>query len=223
MSAYSIKDYRNPLQYPAREGINAWRWEFLRRNPEYQRLYEAHKDCVTPPSEVSSFGVRNLYDPRFDDAYQGFLAPSHILELPNFAWVEKWKLVPGYTTERGMHMLLRALTELQLQGDTLAVINRALPLEPQLDAIRESVAQKNKQENNRPPLGNDRRGEWTFYLRVLDGFADGASYDELAAALYPGSENAYPDFSGRKRVKKALERAVFLSQTFGTKSFVLEK
>lgn len=223
MSAYPIKDYRDPLQYQAWEGINAWRWEFLRRHPEYQKLYETHKDCVVPPSQVSSFGVRSLYDPRFDDAYQGFLPTAQIVELPTFAWVEKWKLVPGYTVERGMHMLLRTLTELQFQGDTLAVINTALPLEPQLEAIRESVARKNKQENNQPPLRNDRRGEWVFYLRVLDGLAGGASFDEVAATLYPGSENSYPDFSGRKRVKKAQERAVFLYQTFATKKFVLEK
>lgn len=223
MSAYPIKDFRDATSYPVWEGISAWRWEFLRRNPEYQSLFEAHKDDEIPPSKCWDFGVRALYNPMHDRAFIGLVPPGFIIELPNFEWVEKWKKDPDYSAERALQIVLGTLTRLQFHGDALATINCALPIEPQLDTIRESVAQKNRRDNRAPPLRNDRRGEWPFYLRILDGLAAGATHDEIAAALYPDRDNSYPDFAGRKRVKKAAERATFLSQTFAVKGFTPEK
>lgn len=223
MSAYPIKDFRKPEQYPAHQCLNAWRWEFLRRNAEYQKLYLAHKGDAIPPSSVFDFGIRSLYDPMFDDAHRGFLPPAGIIGLPTFETVEKWKKVPGYTAERALNSILRTLTELQSGGDTLVVINRALPIEFQIEAIREGVAMRSDLDSESPSLKNDRRNEWPFYLRILDAIASGVEFDGIASAIYPGTDNSYPDFAGRKRVKKASERARYLVEVFAARRFAPEK
>lgn len=220
--AYPIKDFRDAAQYPAHSGLNAWRWEFLRRNPEYQAFYEKHKDDERPPY-CGEYGIRSLYDPLFDRAYEGFLPPSGLMELPTFETVRKWEKVPGYTAERALESILSTLTEFQFLGDTIAVINRALPIEPQLAAIRESVEMRNALDGQTPAILRDRRAEWPSYLRILDGLAEGATFDEVAAVLYPETDNSYPDFAGRKRVSKATERARFLCGTFAVKKFAPEK
>jgi len=220
---YPIKDYQDASQYPARKSVNAWRWEFLRRNPEYQAFHAEHKDCDPRKFTVWQFGLRSLYDPIFDDAYQGMLPPASIIQLPTFEDVEKWEHVSGYTAERGVFMLLRNLTELQYQGDTLVTINRALPIEPQLDAIRESVARKNELDGVNPAFKRDQSAKWPLYLRVLDGKAANASDDEIAAAVYPDADNVYPDYPGRKVTKAAAKQARYLSEIFATKSFSPEK
>lgn len=222
MTAYPIKDFRDHSQYPLRNGLNAWRWEFLRRNVEYQALYQAHKADVVPPAAVHDFGIRSLFDPMDDNAYRGFLEPAGIIGLPTFETVEKWKKVPGYTAERALHSILKTLTEFQRTGQTLVMIDRALPIEPQLEAIREQISTRAELDQEKPPLRNDRRGEWPSYLRILDAMASGADTNEIAATIYPGTDNYYPDFAGRKRVKKAAERAKFLAATFAARKFASE-
>jgi len=223
MSAYPIKDFRDAAQYPNHQGLNAWRWEFLRRNEEYQALYQAHKDDIHPPTAVWNFGIRSLYDSGFDNAYRGFLPLAGIVGLPTFEDVDKWKKKPWYTAERALHSILGTLAELQYCGGTIITIDRALPLEPQLDEIREQVAIKNELDNEKPPLGNLRLSEWPAYLRVMDARAAGADFDEIAAVIYPKTDNTYPDHAGRKRAIKADERARFLVETFASGKFTPEK
>lgn len=44
---YPIKDYFVDEQYDFSESLERWRWEFIRRNPEYQAFYEKHKTTHT--------------------------------------------------------------------------------------------------------------------------------------------------------------------------------
>jgi hypothetical protein len=120
-------------------------------------------------------------------------------------------------------MILRTLTELQYQGDTLVTINRALPIEPQLDAIREAVAIRNELDGVRPAFERDQRAKWPQYLRIIDGKAAGNSDDEIAAVIYPDTDNGYPDFPGRKRVKAAAKQATYLARVFASGQFAPEK
>ncbi|MCK7597785.1 DUF2285 domain-containing protein [Microbulbifer sp. CAU 1566] len=226
MKAYPIKNFRDPSAYPSWKGINAWRWEFLRRNPEYQAFFDANKTKFkTDPSNVSCwrFGVRSLHDPAHDEAYQGMLPPSRVVGLPTFDDLERWEKVPGYTPEMGLTIILRILTELQYQGDTLAVIDRSLPVKPQLTAIGEAVELRNSADGVSPAFQRQTSTKWPEYLRVLDGKAAGASDDEIAAVLYPDKENNYPDYPVRKRVEKAAAQGIYLSKVFATKGFSPEK
>ena len=223
MNAYPIKDFRDAAQYPNHKGLNAWRWEFLRRNADYQTLYQAHKDDIQPPPAVWDFGVRALHDPMLDNAYRELRPLAGIVRLPTFEDVEKFEKVHWYTAERALAMILETLTGLQHCGGTLVTIDRTLPIEPQLDAIRKQVTLTNKVDNEKPPLGNLRLSEWPAYLRIMDARAVGASFDEIAAVIYPETDNSYPDQAGRKRVIKADERAKFLAETFACRKFTPEK
>lgn len=214
----AIKDFRRVDDYPNWQGLSAWRWEFLRRDPEYQQFFAQHKDDVRGPY-CGMFGIRSLHDPAFDRAFEVFNDGASLIELPTFEWVKKWEQVSGYTDERGLKMILKTLTELQSRGSALVAIDRSLPLEMQLEQIREAVALRNERGAQIPPMKNDRRNEWPSYLRVLDGIAAQATHDDIAAAVYPDTENIYPDFAGRKRVKAAAKRAAILCRAFGRKDF----
>lgn len=52
-----------------------------------------------------------------------------------------------------------------------------------------------------------RFDKYRTYLQMLDGEEAGASHDEMAAELFPGTPNDYPGYAGRDKVKKALARA----------------
>ena len=87
---YPIKDFRDPRQYPEPgAGNRMLRWEFLRRNPEYQAYFAAH--CTERATHErflelrSRFGIRSLADPRID-CYPTFsyLGPG-IVNLPTSA------------------------------------------------------------------------------------------------------------------------------------------
>ncbi len=219
---FPIKEYTDSTQYPERNSTNAWRWEYLRRNPKYQQFYELHKHEDVRSLDLRQFGINCLYDPMSDDAYTTMLPPAGLISLPTFDDLAVWEKVPGFTAELGLHMIFRTLTELQHRGDCLAFINRALPVKPQFEEIEAQINQRNDLDGLRLQQKRVRTGEWSAYLRILDGYAANASLDDIARVIYPDTLNEYPDYAGTRAVKAAYARAIALSKIFATKSYLTE-
>jgi hypothetical protein len=50
MSVYPIHDFRDESKYPLWTGVTAWRWEFLRRNMDYQVTFAIDGQIGPPPA-----------------------------------------------------------------------------------------------------------------------------------------------------------------------------
>ncbi len=62
---YAIADFRDESKYPARPTLKRWRWEFLRRNAEYQAFFDLHGVGGYVPG-CERFGMMQLLNPRDD-------------------------------------------------------------------------------------------------------------------------------------------------------------
>ena len=220
--AYPIKDFRDAGEYPEHLDISAWRWEFLRRSSDYQDFYEAHKDQFPPPY-TGQFGILGLYDPRYDRSHEAFSDGGHLVGLPTFEDVRRWQESPDYTHERALYSVLSGISRFQTDSMSLAVLDRALPLDLQLEALKRNIELRCEIDGTVPVLKTNRRQEWPIYLRILDAIAEGLEAKEIAPLLYPGQEDLYPDFKVRKKILLSLKRAEHLCKTFARKAFDTEK
>jgi hypothetical protein len=61
---YPLRDWRDPEQYPQGKDLDArgWAWEFLRRNPEYQRLWDLFDSLpdYLPCDDGSGFSTNKI-------------------------------------------------------------------------------------------------------------------------------------------------------------------
>jgi hypothetical protein len=213
---YPIKEFRNAAMFPHAdaEGV-AWRWEFLRRHPDYQLFYERHAGRELTRTEraqlLEQFGAERLDDPMLDansvsaPARSGTVVP--LVTERNVGGIEGVG-DPG-TTTRPERMAFS--------------INRTLPLEPQFEKIRRAVERANAAERMSTSVGNANRSAWPDYLRVLDAKAAEATNDEIAAVIYPGAPNEYPEYIGRDRARKAAKQAMNLLHDFAVSRFKSEE
>jgi hypothetical protein len=57
-----------------------------------------------------------------------------------------------------------------------------------------------------------RADKFLHYLRVLDGYADGASFEQIGAEIFPDLSDIYPDYQRRNRARNTLKQAVALTR-----------
>lgn len=215
---YPIKNYLIDEQYDFSESLERWRWEFIRRNPEYQSFYEKHKNYSHPRewSDVWKFGLRGLPDPKNDMGLALISTQIGFIELPSYRRYAEDKKRDWYTDERYLHGLLQSLTRFQSNHMQLAVLDLSIPLDLQVKKIKEDLKSKQEYEEISMVIKNYRFSDWKEYLRILDANYSGLDESQIAEQLYPGVENIYPDYSGKKRIIKALQRADYLIKNFAT-------
>lgn len=216
MTAYAINDFRDAAKYPTRSTLKAWRWEFLRRNAEYQAFFAEHNVGGYVPG-CERFGVTQLVDPRDDldsaneeSAAVVTLAPG-IVTLPTHASIDQRRraLRVRFSSELALQNVLDFTSEIQSGTNVVAVLDRALPIEDQLAAIRRTIERMNADERVEPIFQRPHVDKWPSYLRILDGRAQGATFSEIAGALHPGESEA------QDKTRKAFDAAIRLTQTFG--------
>ena len=71
---YPIRDWTRPDEYPKADALplTGWAWEFLRRNPDYQRLWDLFGPAgwPSPCRGSSSRSTANARDPRPSFAFR---------------------------------------------------------------------------------------------------------------------------------------------------------
>lgn len=207
----SSADWRSPTAYEALDTVpsRALAWEYLRRNPDYARDF-ARADALPPMSADAialTWGLRfrgrselaRHATPVFWSAREA-TEVLILVELPlGFAATSAAQL-PKPSAERladdGHHFLIRdppaqlLLPDDQNSDTSLGVV---LPLDDSLpDRIAAAMAFWRRMRG----LGGtasmsptpQRRTRLILGLRALDGRAEGASYREIASALF-GPEN----------------------------------
>ncbi|MCP0916752.1 hypothetical protein MUB05_09120 [Acinetobacter indicus] len=215
---YPIKDYFVDEQYDFSESLERWRWEFIRRNPEYQAFYEKHKNYSHPSewSDVWKFGLRGLPDPKNDMGLSVLSTRVGFIELPTYRQYKKEIKKDWYTHERYLHGLLRSLTEFQSKHMQLAVIDLSIPIDLQIKKLKEDIKFREEYDEINMVIKNYRFSDWKEYLKILDAKYSGLDESQIAEQLYPEVENIYPDYSGKKRIIKALQRSEYLINNFAT-------
>jgi hypothetical protein len=195
-------------EYPSKTAATRieWAWQFLRRNPEYQRAWEQHIRPDYDPSELSEpvdHGRRRrrvgrlrveentIFEKHFrigtypppapsePTAKLGFIAISYAVKSKR--WKEK--IAPE-------------------DDQVLVVFDLNQSIEGQLADASHVLKSFQGRRQFRARVGSYRR-----YLRLLDAKAVGASNADIAKVLYPEIENIYPGYEGSRRVRKDLKIA----------------
>jgi hypothetical protein len=236
-TAYAIKDFRDASQYPRSKRLSSWRWEYLRRNPAYQSYFETHKSGLetdTPTHSgrelLSRFGIRSLYDPRQDEYPPGAfytMTGGAVIRAEEISRIAAGNLqLAKRAVESGISAVALLFDHIMRErdryphGTVLVVIDTTLPLEPQFAVAQKTIEEHLSNDARVPALRNHRIAEWRGYLRVLDARAAGEAVDDIAAIVYPETDNSYEDdYKGRKRVENAYRRGTRLAATFGVRGF----
>ena len=226
--ASPIHDFRESDLYPKHASLPAWRWEFLRRNGDYQAAFAHHGNTQPPHSDCLRFGLRTWPDParEWQQVMSAFRMIAGVTELPTLETLERWMQRDDFDPLVTLHSLLETFTEWRATGMRVALIDVALPIGDQVDKIESMLSQRTVAvgETVVPKLDRARMGTWRDYVRVLDGYAAGFDPAQIAAALYPWQPNDHASgHAASKKVRIAYNRALELCEGFGIPRVLLEK
>lgn len=227
---YSIKNWKKRDEYlretpclsfvePTKYDLNFWKWEFLRRNSQYQELCASYEKYENDKSEVivgklKDFGLIFYTNPMIDSGYQNLPTLCNIHKLPDFEQNNNYKKeYKNYTDEIALHSLLMQIEQVQQKGGVFISIDLNLPLEIQFDKIKKIIKNERLISINQT-IKHVRPKEWLSYLRILDAYADGIEIDTISSIIYSDKSNEYPDYLGRDSVRKAYYKAKKLVDSF---------
>ena len=194
-----VPRWRDADAYPSPTTDHQWRWEFLRRRPDYRRAWVDHFDEVqarfdlihaecglgpdvprdfyrsvgTSLREVCKpFGVRNI------------AAPWLAEQLPL-----NWSPTFGSSIERPTeHARIQSLVERGKEREAEGIMHLAFdltrPFDEQIDRVR-----KHFESHQADRLGavikpaRQHKRNWAQYLRAIDARDQGATYEDLFIEL----------------------------------------
>jgi hypothetical protein len=181
-----LTDYPDPKAALGTSSSHRWRWEFQRRDPDYQHDW-AERTERPEGFWRERYGLTEPIDPASPRArFAGLVywvqprgAGDRRLEITQAAGTA---LIQVDLTRPLMQQFRSA--EFTLQPWT---VDEADLMEPQVEAGFLVI-------NNRRYKGFQwRPKDWLRYLRLLDAGASGASKDEVVGVLYPHLTNEYPE------------------------------
>ena len=208
-------------------------WEYLRRNPEYRRLWQRHRR--RPQYEAHRWCLRLLEDPTRDarDAHPDwFPDPSSVVQVypdadptTDALLFQLWR-IPGrkhlthdgkrlvLTTQLVDRMLRMAISPALEDGMAYAYAVRAgCQLRERWRAIEADLAMLDAASAHRSAITMDRPGRTAMLhmrtLQALDGTLAGASQRGVAEVLFGISavaERWYDDSDLRAQVRRLIRR-----------------
>jgi hypothetical protein len=192
-----LPDWRNASPYPdlKNTGGQQWAWEFLRRNPEYQRL-RARLKPQSKPAKILGFKVKfhimtmDLTPP-----------PSPSENEPKDLIFEKPFILYRGPSKSGPIPLDWAIEQNQL----IALFNLSWPISPQVAHLKKALVQAAKESHQRAKFRRTVR-HYQNYLRVLDAKLAHARNKEIAGVLY----SKLSDDSALQRVRDDFDAATRL-------------
>ncbi len=220
-------DWRDPDAYRFTQDLNGaqWAWEFMRRNPEYQKdwgwfitTWQAlENDYGAPPDRDFSRWKR---DPRAwrDDKELLDIEPGapHLDSTPLMieCWMgAKWgfarfPLDPELDSASLSSPPLWRQSEPEVIEQHTEVVNDhllalafdlSLPLKAQLETARVHLASEQHRRLTNGQIQMQSIASccvwWTLLLRLLDGSSQDAGQDDIRATLFRGTADALTEFS----------------------------
>lgn len=182
-------------------GLRDWRWEFLRRNPQYLADWEKQ---IAPFYDIADHSLGDGDDADFRRTYD-LLFPAHpSLEGP-MTWGKDVLAGWPFWTECGER---KHKATFELEHFTLALLfDLTRDIDHQVDRI--APALKRMQSDlvrsgkiSKPRASKNHRSLYPIYLRALDAESAGASLADMAAVLFPNHRG-----DARHAARDALARA----------------
>jgi hypothetical protein len=222
-----LPDWRNPNQYP---GANTprleWAWQFLRRNPEYQKLWEkaVFLKVVYNPASVDANlqrakkenGVRHFNENQISSSQAAFVQRFGLVSPPADPAMPAAKLqFSGQFirfAEKATSAPYRVSANLD-DGQVLLWFDLNWPIEPQLKNAKRLLSAKLPNQNIVTFRFHSKA--CSRFLRLLDAKQAGTSTAEMARILYPhltkkDPHEKYPIDAGKRQVRFDLKRAELL-------------
>jgi hypothetical protein len=203
-----LPDWRDASAYPGPATLlYDWAWEFLRRNPEYQRRW-----CEWNAPRAEGERRRRIRLSVFKQEF-GVLLPREpqSTEAPTFEWdIGVVERPPRSRLPDDQEFFAR----ISLQpGQAAVVFDLRLQLNKQLAGAEEwlkghAKLRKGLGELEEFPLETPRVREFPGYLRLLDADAAGVTNKKvMASVIYPELEKHVLARAGYEKVRYGLYRA----------------
>ena len=225
----SLPNWMDEKTYPTPEGINDtfWRWEFLRRRPDYRedwdryypQTYTYDVACANDPNYPTRFRKKVFppEHPGFKARMPNSLEKYHLSGLPNPAIAKPWVLSfdsnygriyfgQGPDWLAGGEEVSLCLSEWQVA----AVFDLKKPLPAQIDKVKSDLMEWQTHQFGRNLERRKCRDEWPQYLRVLDAVDQGIPFREIGKILM----HIQDEQAAEARVAQVYKQACQLSLHF---------
>jgi Family of unknown function (DUF6499) len=194
-----IPDWRETTGYPQlREtSMSDWRWEFLRRNPQYRHDYQRPDTSLEDESRCRYFervyAMVTPQDPRVSAAeYIKSYWARHQHDVLCFPIYHFDKFI-GTNSLSTMYANAQEIERIMHQAsfhDLFFRVDPLKPLEPQFKAITEISRMSQRSLLRKSPRPRRSKKKWLLYLRVLDARECEATYIEIARVCLPHQDEA---------------------------------
>ena len=181
----NVPNWRTGEGYPdASASLDRWDYEFLLRGPKREKLPKPYFDHRGLSEEdKKQFG--------YDSPFSFLRGPLTVQPQPEKAGSARSVMYFDNWNPNRQHCFLFLLDE---------------EIEPQI-AKAKSYLTLLQQHIYGPAKARKRTTNYREYLRVLDAVAEGATHEEIARTVFPGTANTYPDYGATKKVRNGLRAA----------------
>jgi len=185
-----LPDWKDVTKYPHSKKGRVWAWEFLRRNPQYQQLWD--KYAALPPGPLYTgnsahafMDICQRFERQFGVSHSA--PPSMPFTHPDF----KWR--PRFAAQSPRHWIMQPDDDIDMEGahldhqaEVLMKFDLRLQLSPQLTGAKAILNKEAKRLKKAGLLGGQPRAKfekYQTYLRLLDAKSSGASSKEIAKEI----------------------------------------
>jgi Proteobacterial transcriptional regulator-like domain len=193
-------DWKSRDNYPDPQNTSSsqWAWEFLRRNPEYQLLWEK----LIKPIYKSPRSANRLRPPILEFERQFHITDTFVQLPPSPAA----KQAPTLYFDAPFILCRGASNAGPIRFDWSIGLNEMIvlfdmtrPIKPQLERVKMALVTASKDQENRNSEFHRHTRSYRKYLRLLDAEIAGATWSQIAKELYPHLSDAYPNRPGRRQ------------------------
>jgi len=191
---YPISNWEELKNYPTLKNtsMDQWAWEFLRRNPDYQKAWDFKNNKGLSSGE--EFGIRFLCDP-----------------LDNNPYIPKTKYSPFLQFLMGSWNMLSVGATIDSKGPmnpyvVSATFDIRRPIQPQIASAQRIL--KNYQKLKGIKFGNKRKEHFIEYLRILDSRAAGIKPKRIKEVLFNSKKYSSEKFDVESTFKDRNKRAL---------------
>jgi hypothetical protein len=211
------------FNYLNRLPIYCYLWEFIRRNKEYQKLFESFQKRLKRMEQLelnvyeqmhdkqlkkilkvcSHFKIKFPLDPskKSNEFYRSTLKDNLIYRkgvrfITSFNHIDRFVLAQEALKESGPN-----------KQDLLIAINTLVPIHRILAGVKSIVKEYHTNPGERITQRRRIREEWKDFIIAYDLKKGGLSIEEIAKLLFPEENNGYPDYRGNKKVSRYIKEA----------------
>lgn len=238
-NTWNVPDWRNPDEYPKPEDLShtLWRWEFLRRHPDYREDWKTHAEASyqwqveqaskeTPIRHVPTlddpvFRANVLYlGDRIEDDPQLFI---HALD--RIRKYGTWGAMPNPSIRVPAHFQFKLTFSGCLCGpdeynnislkenEVMFSFDLSSPLLKQVKMVHRLLKHLQVNKFGKELFRKPKKDVWPLYLRTLDARDQGVSYEKIANVLLGDNLESVSD-QAAPRGKQFHEDALHLALHF---------